>query len=86
MNQTPSQPAPSPTIPAKKKARHKATSTSATAKSKSRQKGVASPSNERIALRAYFIGERRRSLGISGDETSDWVQAEQELLEEPKSK
>jgi hypothetical protein len=37
-------------------------------------------------LRAYFIGERRRSLGIPGDETSDWVAAERELLAELKTK
>ena len=43
---------------------------------------VPQPSKERVALRAYAIGERRRNLGIPGDETSDWVQAEQELLEE----
>jgi hypothetical protein len=42
-------------------------------------------SKEQVALRAYFIGERRRSLGIAGDETSDWVQAEQELSEELKA-
>jgi hypothetical protein len=42
-------------------------------------------SREQVALRAYFIGERRRSLGIAGDETSDWVQAEQELSEEVKA-
>src|ERR1700680_3966558 len=34
---------------------------------------------EQVQLRAYFIGERRKSLGISGDETSDWVQAKLEL-------
>jgi len=42
-------------------------------------------SKEQVALRAYFIGERRRSLGIAGDETSDWVQAEQELSEDVKA-
>ena len=40
------------------------------------------PSYEQIQLRAYFIGERRKSLGIQGNETSDWVQAERELKEE----
>ena len=45
---------------------------------------VIQASKEQVALRAYFIGERRRSLGIAGDETSDWVQAEQELSQEPK--
>jgi hypothetical protein len=44
------------------------------------------PSYEQVQLRAYFIGERRKSLGISGDETSDWVQAELELKAELKSK
>jgi hypothetical protein len=41
-------------------------------------------SKEQVALRAYFISERRRLLGIAGDETSDWVQAEQELTGELK--
>ena len=44
------------------------------------------PSYEQIQLRAYFIGERRKSLGIRGDETSDWVQAERELKEESAAK
>jgi hypothetical protein len=37
------------------------------------------PGYEQVQLRAYFIGERRKSLGIPGSETSDWVQAELEL-------
>ena len=40
------------------------------------------PSHEQIQLRAYFIGEQRKSLGIPGNETSDWVQAELELKAE----
>ena len=40
------------------------------------------PSYEQVQLRAYFIGERRKSLGIAGSETSDWVQAELELKAE----
>jgi hypothetical protein len=44
------------------------------------------PSYEQVQLRAYFIGERRKSLGIPGDETSDWVQAELELKVEPAPK
>jgi hypothetical protein len=58
----------------------------ATAKSKSQKKGIPQPTSEQVALRAYFIGERRRTLGIHGDETSDWVAAERELFEELKSK
>jgi hypothetical protein len=49
-------------------------------------KGTKEPSYEQIQLRAYFIGERRKSLGIRGDETSDWVQAERELQEELATK
>ena len=44
------------------------------------------PSYEQVQLRAYFIGERRKSLGIPGDETSDWVQAELELKAELAAK
>ena len=58
----------------------------ATAKSKSQTKGMVQPTSEQVALRAYFIGERRRTLGIHGDETSDWVAAERELLEELKTR
>jgi len=47
---------------------------------------VPHPSAEQVALRAYFIAERRRLLGIDGDETSDWVAAETELLAELKAK
>jgi hypothetical protein len=57
-----------------------------TAKTKSQKKTTAQPSSEQVALRAYFIAERRRVLGIHGDETSDWVAAERELLEEQKAK
>jgi len=40
------------------------------------------PANEDIALRAYFIAERRQKLGWFGDETQDWVEAERQLLKE----
>ena len=86
MDDTPFQPARSLTIPAKQSVRPKAASSSTTAKNKSRKKTLPQPGNERVALRAYFISERRRNLGIPGDETSDWVQAERELLEELKTK
>jgi len=32
-----------------------------------------------IALQAYYIAERRQKLGIPGDSTSDWVEAERQL-------
>jgi hypothetical protein len=50
-----------------------------TAKSPVRSSRTKELTHEQVQLRAYFIGERRKSLGISGDETSDWVQAELEL-------
>jgi hypothetical protein len=58
-----------------------------TATSKSSVKPFAPDlSAEQVALRAYFIGERRRSLGIHGDETSDWIAAETQLRAELKAK
>jgi hypothetical protein len=42
------------------------------------------PTFEQVQLRAYFISERRRKLGIPGDESRDWLTAEEELREELK--
>jgi hypothetical protein len=39
-------------------------------------------STDDIALRAYFIAEKRQQLGLPGDSLSDWVQAEAELISE----
>jgi hypothetical protein len=91
MNITRSQRTASSTPSGKKSAPAKAASSSAgniaPAKAKSqKKKAVTQPSSEQVALRAYFIGERRRSLGVHGDETSDWVAAERELLAELKAK
>jgi len=90
MNVSRSQRTASSAAPAKKSSRTKTASNStgnaATAKSKSHKEALAQPSGEQVALRAYFIGERRRALGIHGDETSDWVAAERELLEELNTK
>jgi hypothetical protein len=85
MSLTPSQSAASPSVPARKSSQKKAGSNS-NAKSKSRKKVAAKPTVEQVALRAYFIGERRRNLGMPGDETSDWVAAEREILEELRAK
>jgi hypothetical protein len=54
----------------------------APAKRPARATKAKEPSFEQVQLRAYFIGERRKSLGIPGNETSDWVQAEVELKAE----
>ena len=86
MNVTRSQRTASSSAPAKKSKSGSSSNSAATAKDKSQKKSLARPSSEQVALRAYFIGERRRTLGIHGDETSDWVAAEQELLEELKTK
>jgi hypothetical protein len=42
--------------------------------------------SEQIQQRAYQIAERRKSLGVSGDETEDWAQAERELRAEATGK
>jgi hypothetical protein len=58
-------------------------------KAKSATKAVKEPvtiSNEDIALRAYFLAERRRNFGWPGDEHSDWVDAESQLREEAERK
>jgi len=70
-------------VPARKTSKKPAVSAFAEIPAKPQNK-VIQDSREEVALRAYFIGERRRSLGIAGDETSDWVQAEQELSQESK--
>jgi len=89
-NVTLSEPAASRSVPAKKSVQRKAGSPSiaktTVAKSKARKNVDAQPSNEQVALRAYFIGEQRRNLGIPGDETSDWVEAEREVLEELRAR
>lgn len=54
------------------------------AKKKSGKKAVIS--NEDIALRAYFIAERREKMGWTGDSTGDWVEAERQLKAEAARK
>ena len=39
-------------------------------------------SNHDVALRAYYIAERRRNLDLPGDEMGDWVEAERQLRTE----
>jgi hypothetical protein len=62
----------------KAKKRTKTAASKATERSQSHPK----PTFEQTQLRAYFISERRRRLGVAGDEHSDWVRAERELREE----
>ncbi len=43
-------------------------------------------SNDEIATRAYYIGERRQRMGWPGDPSSDWIEAEVQLVAEAKRK
>ena len=40
---------------------------------------IGSVTTEDISVRAYFIGEHRRHLGLPGDHESDWLEAERQL-------
>jgi hypothetical protein len=40
---------------------------------------ISSVTTESIALHAYYIGERRRHLGLDGNSESDWLEAERQL-------
>jgi hypothetical protein len=42
-------------------------------------------SNEDIALRAYYIAERRGKMGWPGNSASDWLEAESQLLAEARA-
>src|SRR6266403_1661334 len=86
MNLPTSQTASSSPISGKKTVQSKTASSSSTAKSRARKKAMEQLNEGQVALHAYFIAERRRKLGMPGDETSDWVQAERELLSENKTK
>ena len=47
-----------------------------------KKKGAAAVEANDIALRAYYIAERRGKLGLPGDEMGDWVEAERQLSTE----
>ncbi len=51
-------------------------------KSKPRKPTTNVPTFEQVQLRAYFVSERRRKLGLPGDDSHDWLIAERELREE----
>lgn len=40
---------------------------------------VSPVTSDAIALKAYYLGERRRHLGIPGDPQADWLEAERLL-------
>src|SRR5258708_19418893 len=72
MNRPPSQTASSTPISGKKTVQGKSASSSTTAKSRARKKAMDQLNEEQVALHAYFIADRRRKLGMPGDQTSDW--------------
>lgn len=41
---------------------------------------------EQIQLRAYFISERRQTMGWPGDSSTDWIEAEAQLIAEAKKR
>ena len=87
MNIPPSQTASSSPISGKKTVQGKKTGSSSTAaKSRARKKAMEQLNRDQVALHAYFIAERRRKVGMPGDQLSDWVQAERELLLELRPK
>lgn len=55
-------------------------------KKKPAKKKPAPYSTEDIALRAYFISEKRHQRGLHGDSHSDWIQAERQLRAEHRKK
>jgi hypothetical protein len=86
MNLPSSQTGSSSPISGKKTVQGKTASSSTTAKSRARKKAMEQLNRDQVALHAYFIAERRRKVGMPGDQLSDWVQAERELLSELRPK
>ena len=56
----------------------------AAAPKRAAQKAAAFTTDD-VALRAYFIAEKRRRHGLPGDEHQDWVEAERQLRAESKA-
>ncbi len=49
---------------------------------KSARKKAVEITNEQIAERAYYIGERRQNENLPGDPSTDWIEAEKVLRAE----
>jgi DUF2934 family protein len=83
---TPVVPAPTAAAPARPAATAPAKRTAAPKKrTTTPKKPAAAPlaiSQDDVALRAYFIAEKRQREGLPGDSTSDWVEAERQLRAE----
>jgi len=70
--------------PGDKPAKARATRPAAAKKAAPRQTAHSMPNPQEIALRAYFISERRQANGETGCPTEDWLAAERELVEETR--
>jgi hypothetical protein len=51
----------------------------------SKKKSAPGFTRDEIALRAYFIAEKRRARGLPGDEHQDWIEAERQLAAKSRS-
>lgn len=76
--------------PAAKKAPKTATKSPGKAKTAPAKPVTSAPapviSQDQIATRAYYIGERRQTMGWPGDPSTDWIEAEAQLIAEAKRK
>lgn len=77
---------PLPKNEAKAKAPANATATRTQVEAAALTKPTASITPADIALRAYFIAEKRQKLGLPGNSTNDWVEAERQLTAEAAHK
>lgn len=73
----------SPRPPKEKRAKAPIRKTSGSRARGSRQTVAApAPTHEEIAIRAYFISQRREQAGLPGSPVQDWLDAERELRDE----
>ena len=68
----------------KKTKKPRQSSSKAKSTSKILKPSIFLPTFEQVQVRAYFISEHRRKLGLPGDDGHDWLTAERELMEELK--
>jgi hypothetical protein len=79
-----------PAAPAAKKSPKTATKSPSKAQAAPAKPAAPAPasviSQDQIATRAYYIGERRQTMGWPGDPSTDWIEAEAQLIAEAKRK
>jgi hypothetical protein len=67
-----------------KKPASKSTATQKTTTTLSPSSSAPHIPREDIQLRAYFISERRQTMGWPGNSSTDWIEAESQLVAEAK--